>query len=161
MIILGIDPGFSVTGFAILQKLGGTTVLVDAGYLKLPVQEGLSQRIHIFYQTFQKKIIDAKVTHLALETPFLGKNPQNFLKLGYLRGALYLLAAQHNLSLHEFSPREVKLAVTGFGAASKDQVANMVNRLFPTINKLGVAVKQDITDAIAVSLSGLWSAGRK
>ncbi len=161
MIILGIDPGFSVTGFSILKKTGSTTVLLDAGYLKLPVAETLSKRIHIFYQTFQEKIIATGTTHLALETPFLGKNTQSFLKLGYLRGTLHLLAAQHNLSLHEFSPREVKQAVTGFGGASKDQVATMVLRLFPNVNQLGVSVKQDVTDAIAVSLSGLWSIGKQ
>lgn len=156
MTILGIDPGFTVTGFALLTTSGGTTVLIDTGYLKLPASSPLDQRIHTFYQTLQHKIVAHNVTHLSLETPFLGKNTQSFLKLGYLRGVLYLLAAQHNLMLLEFSPREVKLAVTGFGGASKEQVANMVARLFPMVQRLGVGVKADVTDAIAVSLSGLW-----
>lgn len=156
MVILGIDPGFSVTGFSILKKVGGTTLLIDAGYLKLPSSQPLHERVLIFYETFKQKIIDHHVTSLALETPFLGKNTQSFLKLGYLRGNLYLLAAQHELVLHEFSPREIKLAVTGFGGASKEQVATMVFRLFPTISKLGETVKTDVTDAIAVSITGLW-----
>lgn len=156
MIILGIDPGLSVTGFALLKKEGKTTLLIDAGYLKLPTKQSLACRIHLFYQTLQAKIIHNEVTHLALETPFLGKNTQSFLKLGYLRGTLYLLAAQHNLTLREFSPREVKQTVTGFGGARKEQVADMIQRLFPRIKTLGVTVKADVTDAIAVSLSGLW-----
>lgn len=158
MIILGVDPGFGVTGFAILKKTSGTTVLHDAGYLKLSNTQPLADRIHIFYQTLQEKIVTAGITHIALETPFLGKNVQSFLKLGYLRGVIHLLVAQHNLVLLEFSPREVKLAVTGFGGASKCQVASMITRLFPRITLLGKTVKADVTDAIAVSLSGLWQA---
>ena len=155
MIILGIDPGFSVTGFSILAAYP-KTVLHDAGYLKLPVKEDLPSRINIFYQTLQEKIIKHQVTHLALETPFLGKNTQSFLKLGYLRGTLYLLAAQHNLLIQEFTPREVKMAVTGFGAATKDQVAAMIERLFPSIKTCNALAKQDVTDAIAIGLSGIW-----
>ncbi len=157
MVILGIDPGFGVTGFALLKKDGNTAILLDAGYLKLPVTESLSQRIDLFFQTFQKKIIESGVTDLALETPFLGKNTQSFLKLGYLRGTLYLLAAQHKLTLHEFSPREVKMAVTGYGGASKEQVAVMVTRLFPKATQFNATTKQDVTDALAVCLSGFWA----
>jgi len=156
VVILGIDPGFSITGFAILKKEHNTARLLDFGYLKLPVKKHLSDRVYLFYQTFLKKIEKFTVSAIALETPFLGKNVQSFLKLGYLRGILYLLASQHGLSLHEFSPRQVKLSVTGFGAASKDQVASMVLRLFPMISKIGLTEKRDVTDALAVCLSGFW-----
>lgn len=154
--ILGIDPGFTVTGYGVLKQQDGKTYLADCGYLKLSSKKHLSQRVCIFYDFFKEKVVEHCVNHVALETPFLGKNIQSFLKLGYLRGNLYLLAAQHELELHEFSPREVKQAVTGYGGASKDQVARMVYRLFPNIMKLGKFEKQDVTDAIAVSLSGLW-----
>jgi crossover junction endodeoxyribonuclease RuvC len=88
-----------------------------------------------------------------LETPFFGKNAQNFLKLGYLRGALYLLADKNRLKLHEFYPREVKQAVTGYGGASKDQVARVILQLFPRMKS---PKKEDVTDALAVTLCGLW-----
>lgn len=159
-IILGIDPGFSITGFAILMADGSTARLLDYGYLKLPTKKHLSERIGLFYNTINEKVLKYKVTSIALETPFLGKNVQSFLKLGYLRGTLYLLANQHNAILHEFSPREVKLAVTGYGGASKDQVASMVLRLFPKISQLKASAKNDVTDALAVCLSGFW-AGRQ
>ena len=90
---------------------------------------------------------------MALETPFLGKNAQNFLKLGYLRGIVYLLADKNNIMLSEFTPTQVKQAVTGFGGASKDQVARMVLQLFP---KIAAPDKLDVTDALAVTLCGLW-----
>lgn len=159
-IMLGIDPGFTVTGFALLKKANNKTNLIDAGYLKLPASESLPVRIKLFHDTIQQKITQHQVTNLALETPFLGKNTQSFLKLGYLRGVLYLLASQHELSLHEFSPREVKLAVTGFGGASKEQVSAMVKRLFPNILKLSNVTKQDVTDAVGIGLAGIWQPKR-
>jgi crossover junction endodeoxyribonuclease RuvC len=71
---------------------------------------------------------------------------------------LYLLAQQQALELHEFAPREVKQAVTGFGGASKEQVAAMVTRLFPRMQKVD---RYDVTDALAVTLCGLWGVGRR
>jgi crossover junction endodeoxyribonuclease RuvC len=152
-IILGIDPGFHVTGYGIIKKEGRTTYLLDCGYLQMASTKPLSERVHIFYTFFMQKVGDYAVTDLALETPFLGKNAQNFLKLGYLRGILYLISHQHQLKLHEFAPREVKQSITGFGGASKDQVARVIMQLFP---KLHEQKKQDVTDALAVTLCGLW-----
>jgi crossover junction endodeoxyribonuclease RuvC len=153
MRILGIDPGFSFTGYGIGEQLGNRIQILDCGYLKLPTTQHLSRRIGIFHEFFNEKIKHFNVTDLALETPFLGKNAQNFLKLGYLRGNLYLLADTHSLQLHEFSPTEVKKALTGFGGAQKDQVARVILRLFPT---LSAPSKADVTDALAVMLCGLW-----
>lgn len=153
MIILGIDPGTIVTGYCILKKEGRTCFLLDCGFLQMSSKQHLSERVHIFHTFFTEKIKTHHITNLALETPFLGKNAQNFLKLGYLRGILYLLAHEYKMQLHEFSPREVKQSVTGFGGASKDQVERVVLQLFP---KLDTPKKQDVTDAIAVTLCGLW-----
>jgi crossover junction endodeoxyribonuclease RuvC len=153
MIILGIDPGFRIAGYSIIKKEGGKTFLLDCGYLKMSPTKHLSERLASFHKFFEEKINIWHVTDLALETPFLGKNAQNFLKLGYLRGILYLLSYNHTLTLHEFSPREVKQAVTGFGGASKDQVARVILQLFPRLEK---PEKDDVTDALAVTLCGLW-----
>jgi crossover junction endodeoxyribonuclease RuvC len=153
VVILGIDPGFHFTGFCVAIKDERGIRIVDYGYLKMNPTKSLSERVGIFYDAFSKKITTWRITNLALETPFLGKNAQNFLKLGYLRGVLYLLSDQHGLILHEFSPCEVKQSVTGFGGASKEQVARVVLQLFP---KLITPDKEDVTDAIAVTLCGLW-----
>lgn len=154
MTILGIDPGFSVTGFGILQKqTNNTVILVDYGDLRMQSSKSLAVRIGIFHDFITEKIERWQVTDLALETPFLGKNTQTFLKLGYLRGILYLLSNRHQIRLHEFSPREVKQSVTGFGGAGKDQVARVVLQLFP---RMKAPDKQDVTDALAVTLCGLW-----
>ncbi len=153
MIILGIDPGFSVTGFGVLTKQNNMVFLSDYGDLRMPSSKSLATRVRIFHDFFTEKVDRWNVTDLVLETPFLGKNAQNFLKLGYLRGILYLLSDQHKLELHEFSPREVKQSVTGFGGASKEQVARVVLQLFP---RMKAPDKLDVTDALAVTLCGLW-----
>lgn len=155
MVILGIDPGFRYAGYGILKKEGSKAFLLDHGCLQLPQKQSLVERTGLFHAFFESKINQWQVTDLSLETPFLGKNAQNFLKLGYLRGILYLLAHQNGLCLHEFSPTQVKQALTGFGGAGKEQVANVILRLFPKI-KTSVPLKNDITDALAVTLCGLW-----
>ena len=156
--ILGVDPGFGVTGFSVVKTDQGKSFLLDCGYLKMSSSKHLSERTGIFYAFMQEKIICHGVNQVALETSFLGKNAQVFLKLGYLRGILYLLADQHKLALHEFAPREVKTAVTGFGGASKEQVAMMMLTMFPKLNEFGSIEKADVTDALAVALCGLWTA---
>lgn len=152
-VILGIDPGFSYSGFAILKKDLGKTYVLDYGALKMSSNDTLAKRIGIFHTFMEEKIKQHGVTHLALETPFLGKNAQNFLKLGYLRGIIYLLSDRYSLPMGEFSPREVKMAVTGFGGADKEQVARVVLRLFPA---LVMPNRLDVTDAFAVTLCGMW-----
>lgn len=153
MIILGIDPGFRYSGYGILKKDAKRAIVLDYGYLPLPSTKTLRERIGIFYSFFSEKVQKWEVTDLALETPFLGKNAQNFLKLGYLRGNLYLIAHQNNLVLHEFAPREVKLAVTGWGGAPKDQVARVILQLLPGLEK---QKHEDVTDALAVTLTALF-----
>lgn len=157
MVILGIDPGFQYAGFGILKKEGRQALLLDYGCLTMSSSDSISHRIGRFHDFFEEKIIMHGVTIIALETPFLGKNTQSFLKLGYLRGILYLLAHKHKTVLHEFAPREVKQSVTGFGGATKDQVARVILQLFPGME---VPKKEDVTDALAVTLCGLWASNQ-
>jgi len=154
VVILGIDPGFRFAGFGIVKKEGRQALLLDYGHLTMSSSDSLVTRIGIFHQFFEEKITTWGVTVIALETPFLGKNAQNFLKLGYLRGILYLLAHKHNTDLQEFAPTEVKQSVTGFGGATKDQVARVIMQLFPGMD---TPKKEDVTDALAVTLCGLWA----
>ena len=153
MTFLGIDPGLQYSGFGVAKKAGPKIFLLDCGFLQMSPTKSLPDRIGIFYNYFEKLLDQYQVNVLVLETPFLGKNAQNFLKLGYLRGILYLLASQKKLQLLEFSPCQVKLAVTGYGAASKAQVARVIKQLFP---KLPVPVREDVSDALAVTLCGIW-----
>lgn len=153
-IILGIDPGFVAAGYAVISVREGRIILSDYGVLRQSSREELAVRVAHFYDFFLDKILVGGVTELALETPFLGKNAQNFLKLGYLRGVLLLLSSQHTLRLHEFAPRQVKRAITGYGHAEKEQVFRVLSRLFPGFAQPEVF---DTSDAVAIALTAAWS----
>jgi crossover junction endodeoxyribonuclease RuvC len=153
MICLGIDPGLRYCGFGIAQKIGQKVILLDYGLLQMSSSQSLVERVGIFYRHYDELIRKYQVDTVILETPFLGKNAQNFLKLGYLRGILYLLADQHKLTILEFTPKQVKLAITGYGSADKAQVARVIQQLFP---KMSAPKRDDVTDALAVTLCGVW-----
>jgi crossover junction endodeoxyribonuclease RuvC len=154
VIILGIDPGIVCAGFSVVTVEHGRIMLLDYGYVRLSPSAPIPSRLSTLHDAFSAKIEQFKVTDLVFETPFLGKNAQNFLKLGYVRGILYLLAHRYNLVVHEFSPREVKRAITGSGAAEKEQLARVLLRLFPGLE---LPDRYDVTDAIALSLCGVWN----
>lgn len=153
MVILGVDPGFRLTGYGIVKKEGQRAFLLDQGALRLNPQKHLSERVFLFHEFMSEKISAYNVQVICLETPFMGKNAQNFLKLGYLRGILYLLAERHKLTLIELAPTEIKMSLTGFGFASKEQVADVILRLFPGMR---MPDKLDVTDAVAIAVCGLW-----
>lgn len=149
MVVLGIDPGFCFTGYAVISKKG-RVVLQDYGVLKLKSKENIPEKIKIFYEFCTELIIKWGITRIVLETSFLGKNAQTFLKLGFLRGVSYLISAQNDLEVVEFAPREIKQIITGFGGAEKEQVFRVIKMLFPNINTSTF----DETDAIAIALAG-------
>ncbi len=155
IVVLGVDPGFSVSGYSIVVREGSRAFLADCGFLKMSSKDHLSIRTGQFYTFFGDLIKKHGVSHVSLETSFLGKNPQTFLKLGYLRGILYLLANQNALEIAEFAPREVKQAITGMGGAGKDQVALMLYRMFPQLQTYAESMRSDVTDAIAIGICGL------
>lgn len=157
MVILGVDPGTRFSGYAVFQKKDRQFLLLDYGAIALGAQKPLPERILKFHENFDRLAKNFSINYLALETPFLGKNAQNFLKLGYLRGILYLIAQSNNIKILEFTPRKIKQEVTGFGGASKEQVAFMVRKHLPHVAS---SVRSDATDALAVGLCGVWELAR-
>lgn len=153
MIILGIDPGLRVSGYSVIKKDGQKTYLLDFGALTLSSKDSIQDRVGKFATFYTEKIRQHAITNIAIETPFLGKNPQSFLTLGYARGVLYHLAHQYQLPVQEYSPMQVKRALTGYGGAKKEQVAYVVTQLFPAVKN---CQKLDVTDALAVTLCALW-----
>lgn len=152
MILLAIDPATIISGYGIIKKdTSCKKQLIDYGYLKLKSKDPLPKRVGQFYKFFKDKIELFNVTDIAIETPFLGKNASTFMKLGYIRGIIYLLADSHGITLHEFSPREVKISVTGYGNAEKEQVKTMIYKFFPGIK----IEKDDVSDALAVALCAI------
>lgn len=154
MIILGVDPGTRYAGYAVIKKEKQRTFLIEAGCIDVHKKKTLVEKIGIIYETLTGKVSEHNVTHLSIETPFLDKNAGTFLKLGYVVGILHLISYNNRLILSEFSPTEVKRVATGYGKATKEQVANVVLKLF----KIKKPKMDDVTDAIAIAMCGLFSA---
>ena len=149
MQILGIDPGSRNLGYALISYQDNTLRLVEAGLIKIKpkdFQYQLAQMIEGIDMVFDSFTIDA----VAMEDIFYAYNPQTVLKLAQFRGAIALRIIQKHGNFSEYTPLQVKKALTGNGKASKEQVAFMVRKIL----KIGREIKPlDITDAIAVAIT--------
>jgi crossover junction endodeoxyribonuclease RuvC len=152
MITLGVDPGSLITGFGLVKKETRAVKLIDFGVIRTNPKEQMPVRIKTIYDGLEKLILRFHPARLSLETAFYGKNVQSALKLGQVRGAVMVLAMNHGLEFAEYSPREAKKAITGSGAAQKEQVAFMVKALLG-IQEIGNFL--DATDALALALCDL------
>jgi crossover junction endodeoxyribonuclease RuvC len=152
MVVLGIDPGSLNTGYGLVHCDSGKLSVLACGLIRLHPRSSHPERIGEICHELEQVIVDFKPERVALETAFLSRNVQSALKLGQVRGAVIALAMSKHLILHEYSPREVKSAITGKGAASKEQVAFMVARMLG----LGtVPEPYDVTDALGIALCDL------
>ncbi len=149
MKILGIDPGTLCTGFGIIKFERSEFTLVKHGAIQLPKEKELHLRLEIIYDEIAKLIKIYRPDEFAIETAFYGKNVQSAMKIGYARGVSILAAVHNKLPVNEYSPREVKKAVVGKGAASKEQVQFMINNLLDISPD---KMKFDESDALAVAV---------
>ncbi len=148
-IILGIDPGTSITGYGVIKAAGTTPELIAIGSIDLSRHEDHYLKLkHIFERTVG--IIDEyNPDELAIEAPFYGKNVQSMLKLGRAQGAAIAAALSRSLPIFEYAPRKIKMSITGQGAASKEQVAAMLMNIL----KFSLQeIKLDATDGLAAAL---------
>ena len=148
---LGIDPGSQITGFGVLEKNGARIRHIHSGFVRLTPSPSLSLRLKQVHQTLQQVIEDFRPTDLAVEKVFFAKNVQSALTLGHVRGVVLLTAVESGLEVFEYSPLEIKQAVTGYGRADKKQVQEMVKILLgiPSIQN------QDVSDALAAGICHL------
>lgn len=148
-IILGIDPGTSITGYGLIRTVGTVPELITIGSIDLSkFNDHYLKLKHIFDRTIG--IIDEyHPDELAIEAPFYGKNVQSMLKLGRAQGAAIAAALSRSLPIFEYAPRKIKMSITGRGAASKEQVASMLMRIL-NFNK--IEIKLDATDGLAAAL---------
>ncbi|MCL5260471.1 MAG: crossover junction endodeoxyribonuclease RuvC [Gammaproteobacteria bacterium] len=146
-LILGIDPGSRVTGFGIIDSVGSTHRYVASGALRLK-KDGSYSELHQIFSDLEKVIADYRPTDAAIEQVFMHANVNSALKLGQARGAAIVAMAKNHLRIAEYSSRQIKLAVVGFGAAEKPQVQQMVKMLL----KLNALPQADEADALAVAL---------
>ncbi len=157
MRILGIDPGLAVTGFGVIDGSGRPTV-VRFGDVRTPARAPEPVRLQRIHAHVQELIRELAPDMLAVEQLFFNKNTRSAMAVGQARGVILLAAAQAGLEIHEFTPLEVKLAVTGQGRATKDQVAYMVKALLGLDE---VPKPDDAADALAVALTCAQTAATK
>jgi len=149
MKIIGVDPGTIVTGYGIIEIENNELRYVASGTIHIPATKDFGPRLQKIYDELCVVIKKFKPEEFALETAFYGKNVQSALKIGYARGVSLLAAAHNNLLIKEYAPREIKKAVVGKGASSKDQVRYMINGLLCLKKK---KMKFDESDALAVAV---------
>jgi len=152
MVVLGVDPGTIVTGYGLVEQLGPHTRLLVCGAIKSDAGLPLPQRLSRISRELRSLIRKQRPDAFAIESSFYGRNAQSALKLGYARGVSLLAAVENNIPIAEYSPREIKKAVTGNGHASKDQVQFMIRRL---VDVADTPMATDTSDAIATALCHL------
>jgi crossover junction endodeoxyribonuclease RuvC len=149
MIILGVDPGTLIAGYGVIERNGSALTLLDVGVIKNAGSDSMPLRLKRIYATLCSVIDRFHPDEFAIETAFYSKNAQSALKIGQARGVSILAGVNHEIPVSEYAPREVKKAVTGKGAASKEQVQFMMISML----KLKETPKHfDSTDALAVAV---------
>ncbi len=149
-IILGIDPGTNIMGYGVLKVVDNKASLITMGVIDLRKYGDAYLKLgHIFERV--TGIIDAFLPdEMAIEAPFFGKNIQSMLKLGRAQGTAIAAAINHGLAIHEYAPMKIKMAITGHGLASKEQVAGMLQRMLH-IPDSDMSDFMDATDALGAA----------
>jgi len=150
MRIIGIDPGTGILGFGIIDVDRGKTTLVDAGVIRTPVKENDAVRLHTIYDELSEIIAATKPTVMSVEKLFFSKNVTTAMTVSQARGVVLLCAQQVGIEIHEYTPMQIKLAVTGYGNADKKQVQEMVRVI---LGLTEVPKPDDAADAIAAALT--------
>ena len=158
-IILGIDPGTNLMGYGLLKVSNGKAQMITMGVIDLrKFADGYLKLGHIFERV--TGIIDGYLPdEMAIEAPFFGKNVQSMLKLGRAQGTAIAAAIHHGVPIHEYAPMKIKMALTGNGGASKEQVAGMLQRLLKIPNE-EMSKFMDATDALAAAYCHYMQMGR-
>lgn len=149
MRILGIDPGTGILGFGVIDVVRGRAILVDAGVIRTPVHQADSDRLLTIYTELHELIDELKPQVLSVEKLFFARNVTTAMSVSQARGVVLLCGRQHNLELHEFTPMQIKQALTGYGKADKKQMQEMVRI---TLGLQETPQPDDAADAIAAAL---------
>jgi crossover junction endodeoxyribonuclease RuvC len=155
VIVLGVDPGSHATGYGVIST-GPVVRMLAGGVIRASAGAPLADRLLAIHGKLAEVIAAHAPEAMAVEALFNARNPRSSLILGHARGAILLAGAQAGLPVNEYAPREVKQALTGNGAAAKEQVRFMVMRLL----RLADEPPLDMSDALAVALAHAGRSGR-
>ncbi len=149
-LVLGIDPGTAVTGYGVVRFDGRVATLVECGVIRTAASEPLPKRLQDIHAGVVELLERHQPDTLAIEDVFYAKNVRTTVVLGHARGVVLLAAQQRGLLIHESAPTEIKKAITGTGAATKEQVQFMVTRL---LRLKSAPQPADAADGVAAALS--------
>lgn len=149
MIVLGIDPGTAMTGYGIVSREGSRLRAIDFGCFQTIPDRELPDRLRMIHQAVTELIELHQPACVGVERLFFNKNAHSAFAVGQARGVVLLAAAQHGLPVFEYGPHEVKIAVTGYGRAAKEQVQRMVQTILGLDE---VPRPDDAADALAVAI---------
>lgn len=158
-IILGIDPGTNVMGYGVIKVTGNKAELVVMGVIDMRKENDAYLRLGRIFERVTGIIDEYLPDEMAIEAPFFGKNVQSMLKLGRAQGVAIAAAIHHDVPIHEYAPLKIKMAITGNGSASKEQVAGMLQRLLK-IEKEDMPKFMDATDALGAAYCHFMQMGR-
>jgi len=147
--ILGIDPGYEIVGYCLIDVQGNSFKLVKAGVIRTRKREDFPKRLLKIYNEILELIEKYKPEEMAIETLYFFKNVKTAIEVGEARGVILLAAITKDLKIFEYTPYQVKIAVSGYGRASKSQVQEMVKRLFGSKEKMK---PDDVADAAAIAI---------
>lgn len=149
LIILGIDPGTCTTGYGVISHSHTKQIALGYGCIRPPAKSPLPEKYRIIFESIETLIETYKPQALSVETQFMYKNAQSAMKLGMARGMAILAAARKNIPIYEYAPKKAKMAITGHGSASKEQVQKMIQLL---LNLSSLPQPEDAADALALAL---------
>ncbi len=155
MRILGIDPGYGITGFGLIQSERGNSALLKCGAITTPAHTDFSARLEMIYEDMRKLLEVSKPDAVAIEELFFGQNVTTGIGVAQSRGVILLAIRQAGVPVYAYKPMQVKQAVVGYGNATKHQVQDMTKRLLH-LDKL--PKPDDAADAIAIALCHARSA---
>lgn len=150
MRILGIDPGTGIVGFGVIDVDGQKKTMVDAGVIRTPANQALELRLETIYTEINEIIKANKPEVMVIEQLFFGRNVTTAISVSHARGVMILAGQQAGLKIEEFTPPQIKQALTGTGSADKKQVQEMVKLL---LNLNEVPQPDDCADALAAALT--------
>ena len=157
-IILGIDPGTSIMGFGIIKVIGKKMEFVQMNELILKKYDDHYLKLKLIFERTIQLIETYKPDEIALEAPFFGKNVQSMLKLGRAQGVAMAAGLSREIPVTEYAPLKIKMAITGNGKASKEQVALMLKSL---LNLKELPKNLDATDGLAAAVCHFYNSGTK
>ena len=158
-IIIGIDPGTNVMGYGILGVKGKKPSMIALGVIQLNKFESHYLRLSRIFERVTMLVEQYLPDEMAIEAPFFGKNVQSMLKLGRAQGVAMAAALARDVPITEYEPRKIKMAITGNGAASKEQVQEMLRRILD-IPRENLLPQLDATDALAAALCHFYESSR-